>query len=395
MEKTDAVIIGGGPAGSIVASTLAKKGFEIILLEKRPQIGVPVRCGEATGSREEISRFIPIDETWILADINAARLIAPGGRIVEKHLPSVGVVLDRSRFDQALAGQAANSGADVRVHTEAVGLLRGKNCVEGVLARDHRTGKTYELNAKVTIGADGIEGFIGRWAGITRHLKLSAIHSAIQYLIEDDGLPRDTIELYAGRKIAPGGYAWVFPKQKGFANVGLGVDPTMIEENTAKDFLDRFVEQHFPNAKIHATVAGGTSGTKPLKTMVGNGVLLVGEAAHQNNPLSGGGIMNALEGAEEASKVLTEALTTGDVSCRFLEQYDSRWKNRVGHAITKFALLRKLIYRLEDHELDNIAAVLDGISRNGEDKPIDYAEIFKTAVKTAPGLIWKAKNLLW
>ncbi len=395
MVKTDAVIVGAGPAGSAVANFLARENFHTVLIEKRPKIGFPIRCGEATGSRDEISRFIPVNEAWISADINAVRFFAPGGRILEKHLSGIGVVLDRALFDEALADQARDSGADVRVNTEAVALLRKNGAVTGVKVYDHATQKSYEIQAKVTIGADGIEGFIGRWAGLTRSLKLDEIHSAVQYLLEAEGLPLDTIELYAGRKIAPGGYAWVFPKKKGSANVGLGVHPSMIETGTPKDLLDRFVSQHFPGATIHGVLAGGTSGTKPLKTMAGAGILLVGEAAHQNNPFSGGGIMNALEGAWEAANVLLEAKQAGDFSARFLRRYDKRWERRAGSTIAKYALLRKLFYQLEDKELDGVAAVLQSIIQKNGGKPSDIAEIFKTALKNTPGLLWKARTLLW
>jgi len=395
MERTDAVIIGGGPAGSTIAALLAQSGFKPILFEKRPLIGRPVRCGEATGNRTDIARFIPINENWISADINAVRMIAPGGRVLEKSLPGIGVVLDRSLFDQALAEQARAAGTDIRLHTEAVDLIRKNGAVTGVRVRNHGTGRCYPVRAAVTVGADGIESFIGRRAGLTRHLSLSSIHSALQYLIEADGLPRDTIEIHAGQAIAPGGYAWVFPKGQGLANVGLGIHPSLAGGVTPRQLLDRFIADRYPDARIRATVAGGTSGTKPLKTMVGDGVLLVGEAAHQNNPFSGGGIMNALEGATEAAAVLSGALHRRDTGARALKPYDERWARKTGHSINKLALLRKFFYQLSDKEIDKLADVLQGFTRQPAGTPTDYAEIFKTAFLNVPGLIWKARKLLW
>jgi digeranylgeranylglycerophospholipid reductase len=395
METTDAVIVGGGPAGSTVAARLAYDGFEVVLIEKRPQIGVPVRCGEATGNREELSRFIPIDESWISADINGIRLFAPGGEVIERRLPNVGVVLDRAKFDQALADRAQALGVDIRVNTQAVDLMTDNGTIKGVRIRDHSTGKTFDIHAKITVGADGVEGFVARWAGLARHLPASAIHSAIQYRIEAQGLPNDIIELHAGQRIAPGGYAWIFPKGEDRANVGLGVHPLMLNEGTAKGLLDRFVAERIPGGRILETFAGGTSGTKPLKTMVGNGVLLAGEAAHHNNPFSGGGIMNALEGAEEASRVICKGLHAGDLTSRHLAQYDERWHKRVGSTIAKLAAMRKFFYELEDKDLDSIARVLQKLNRSKTADDLDYVDVFKTAFTTAPGLIWKARSLLW
>jgi digeranylgeranylglycerophospholipid reductase len=379
----------------MVAIRLARAGFKSILFEKRPRIGLPVRCGEATGNRTELARFLPIDEKWISADINAARLIAPGGRILERSLPGIGVVLDRGRFDQALADLARTAGAEVRPDNEVIDLIEENGSVAGVRVRDHASGRSYQVRAAVTVGADGIECSVGRRAGLTRHLGLADIHSAFQYLIEADDLPLDTIEFYTGRSIAPGGYAWVFPKGPGLANVGLGIQPSPAGVASPQELLDRFVAGRYPGARIRATVAGGTSGTKPLKTMVADGLLLVGEAAHQNNPLSGGGIMNALEGAALAADVLAEALSRGDTGARALEPYNRHWARTVGSSIHKNARLRKFFYQLSDHELDDLAAVLQGFTHRSGDNVQDYAEILKNALMKVPGLVWKARKLLW
>jgi len=164
----------------MLAGRLAGNGYQVILLEKRPQIGFPVRCGEATGNRQELSRFISIDESWISADINGVRLVAPGGEIIERRLPEVGVVLDRTGFDRALAGRARELGAEVRVHAEATGLIIEDEIVKGVRVRDHSSNTTYDLRARITVGADGVEGFVARWAGLASHLKAEEIHSAVQ-----------------------------------------------------------------------------------------------------------------------------------------------------------------------------------------------------------------------
>jgi digeranylgeranylglycerophospholipid reductase len=394
-EKVDAAVVGCGPAGGLLAGRLARDGFRVVAIEKRPMVGLPVRCGEAAGSREEISHFIPVDESWIVADINAARMYAPNGTYVEKRLPGVGLMLKRDGFDQALAEQARSWGAEVRTYHEATGLVLDEGRVAGVNVTNHATKEQYTLKARVTIGADGVEGFVGRWANLTKHLRPREIHSAVEYLLSDDGLPEDTIELYLAKTYAPGGYAWVFPKGPGRANVGLGVHPSMAKKGTAREYLDRFIGDYFPKAKIGKLVAGGVSGTKPLKTMVGDGVLLVGEAGHQNNPLSGGGIMNALEGAEEAHTVLAAALHEDNLGGDFLRRYDKAWQDRNGHSIRKFAILRELFFTLDDKELNSFVAVLGKVVESRPGRITDYAEVFKAALKATPGVLWKATKTLW
>ena len=394
-EQTDAVIVGCGIAGGLLAGRLARDGHKVVALEKRPEIGVPVRCGEAAGSREEISHFVPVDEAWIVAEINAARMFAPNSTSVEKRMAGVGLMIERDKFDQALARQASDWGADIRTHHEVIGLVYDGNRVSGVRVKRHDTGTQYTLKSRITIGADGVESFVGRWAGLTGHLRPKDIHSGIEYLLEDDGFPTDTIELYVGKEIAPGGYVWVFPKGPRLANVGVGIHPSMAEGRTARDYLDRFVKDHFPKAVLKKTVAGGVSGTKPLKTMVGNGVLLIGEAGRHNNPFSGGGIMNALEGAEEAHKVLTRTLTNDTLDVQFLKEYDKAWQDRNGHTIYKFSLLRELFFKLDDDDLNKVITVLDKIVRAKPGKITDFTEIFLAAFKTTPGVLWKARKMLW
>jgi digeranylgeranylglycerophospholipid reductase len=394
-EKADVAIVGCGPAGGLLAGRLARDGYHVIVFEKRPMIGVPVRCGEAAGSREEISRFIPVDDRWVVAELNAARMYAPNGTFVEKVMPGFSLMLKRDGFDQALAEQASTWGADVRTYSAVTGVRWSGDAVCGVIVKDHKSGVSYSVDARVVVGADGVESFVGRWTGLTSHLRPRQIHSAIEYLLEDDSFPRDRLELFVSRKHIPGGYGWMFPKGGNTANVGVGVHPTMAKNGTARDYLDRFIEARYPNAKVGRLVAGGTSGSKPLKTLVADGVMLVGEAGHMNNPLSGGGIMNALEGAEEAHKVLREALGRGDVSAEYLRRFDKAWHDRNGHLIHKFGILRELFFKLDDEDINKIVGVLDKLVSKRPGTISDYTELFHAAFKAVPGVLWKARKVLW
>jgi digeranylgeranylglycerophospholipid reductase len=395
-ETADVAIVGCGIAGGLLAGRLARDGFRVIVFEKRPLVGVPVRCGEEAGSREEIARFVPIDERWIVLELHAARLYAPNGTYVEKSMPGFGVMLHRDGFDQALARQAQDWGAEIRTHHEATGLLWQDGAVSGVNVKSHASGRSYRVRVRVVVGADGVEGFVGRWSKLTSHLRPRQIHSAIEYLLEDDCFAQDRIELFLSRENIPGGYAWMFPKGGNEANVGVGVHPTMAKNGTARDYLDRFIQRTYPRAKIGRLVAGGVSGSKPLKTMVNDGVLLVGEAAHQNNPLSGGGIMNALEGAEEAHKVLRGALEKDDVSQKSLQRYDKAWHDRNGRHIQKLGILREIFFKLDDNDINNVVAVLAKIVPEQPPGVIkDWPGLFGAAFKTAPGVLWKASKVIW
>src|SRR5262245_1579317 len=111
----DVFVVGAGPAGSYVATALARQGLDVVLAEKRPDVGVPVRCGEAAGSFAELAHFLPLEDEWIAGSIDGARLFGPSGTCIERRMPGIGTQLHRDKFDQALAKQAVEAGAELRM----------------------------------------------------------------------------------------------------------------------------------------------------------------------------------------------------------------------------------------------------------------------------------------
>jgi len=107
----DIVVIGAGPSGSLCARNLAAKGYQVLLAEKRPVVGVPVRCGEATGRRARLSRFMDVNEDYIETDLNGVILNGPGGVTVRYDKADVGLMVDRALFDQDVARQSVRAGA--------------------------------------------------------------------------------------------------------------------------------------------------------------------------------------------------------------------------------------------------------------------------------------------
>jgi hypothetical protein len=105
--------------------------------------------------------------------------------------------------------------------------------------------------------------------------------------------------------------------------------------------------------------------------------------------------MNALEGAEEAHKVLTTALANDDLGVKTLQRYDKAWHDRNGGLIHKFSLLRELFFKLDDNDLNKVIAVLDKIVAARPGKITDFTEVFRAAFKTTPGVLWKARRMLW
>jgi len=364
VEDCDLLIIGGGPAGLIAAREAASAdgGLSIIVLERDDRVGTPVRCGEGVGSAG-VSEFLDprpngIDAPWIARRITRVVFRAPDGTTVRVAEGDVGYILDRARFEPAVAAQAADAGADIRTGVEAVGMERHSDRWH-VAVRS--SGEPSEIRARIVIGADGVESAVGRWAGIDTRVRARDMESCAQYVVTDQTLDPDAIVLHFGEQVAPGGYAWVFPKGDRSANVGLGVLGLQARGRSAIAWLDDYVAAHFPNATISQRTVGGVIVAATLPQIVGDGLLLCGDAAHMINPLSGGGIVNAMKAGRLAAKVAVAALHSGDTSTAALTPFHADWMRLLGEDHRRFYQVKEALARFDDAFYDRLARTVNRI----------------------------------
>lgn len=396
MEEFDVVVVGAGPAGSITAKYAAMGGASVLLLEKRQEIGSPVRCGEGISRKWLDEVGIKPDKRWIAHEVKGGKVIAPDGtefRVDEEHAgDEVGAVIERDIFDKALAEDAVKAGADLRLKSAVRGLIfdeEGK--VSGVKVKSFEG--TYEVRAGAVVGADGFESQVGRWGGIDTTLKPKDITSAIQYRMVDIDLDPDYAEFYLGTTWAPGGYVWIFPKSETSANVGVGVLLSKIKEpGDAKKHLDKFIENRpgLKKGRIIEIVSGGVPVSAPLDETVKDGLLLVGDAARQTNPLTGGGIANSCIAGKIAGEVLAEATKKGDFSASFLMKYENGWRDRLEEEQYRNWMAKEKLIGLDDDTLNKLIGVLS-------DAKIDELSVYRILEeirKRYPELVEEIENLL-
>jgi digeranylgeranylglycerophospholipid reductase len=364
-DRYDVLVIGAGPAGSIAAKTAAEKGLDVLLIEKRQEIGDPVRCAEGV-SKQYLKKHVEIDKKWICADLKGSRIYAPDGTKIEMAEEiaggEVGYVLERKIFDRALAENAAKAGAEVRVKTRAIGLIIEDDFIKG--ARLMHLGKEYDVHAKIVIGADGVESKVGRWAGIDTSLKPADIETCVQYLVAGIGINQEYCEFYIGNEIAPGGYVWIFPKGEGKANVGIGILGSKIGKFKPRpvDYLNTFLEKKFPNARIVEMIFGGVPVSGSIEKTSANGLMLIGDAARQSDPVTGGGILNAMDAGKMAGEAAFAAISAGDVSLEKLEDvYEKRWRATTGHALDLSLIVKNCFIDLTDEDLNSLAHSLKDV----------------------------------
>jgi digeranylgeranylglycerophospholipid reductase len=389
--KCDLVVIGAGPGGSMAAKTAAEAGLDVIMLEKRQEIGDPVRCAEGVGKRV-LCQMVKPEPEWIAAEVKGARIYAPDGTSIvmseDKGGNEVGYVLERKVFDRGLAMDAARAGAKVMVKTRALGLLKKDGVPCGVSAM--RIGEPLQIEAPLIIGADGVESKVGRWAGIDTALSLKDIETCAQFLVSDPSIDDQYCEFFLGNEIAPAGYVWSFPKGDKLANVGLGILGSKAKPGDAIRLLQQFVKSYFPNGKVVEMVVGGDPCSGPIESTTADGVMLVGDAARQTDPLTGGGILNAMEAGIIASEVAAKALAAGDVSRAGLKEYEDRWRATIGRHISRSFEYKEFFVKLTDKDLNQLIGSL-----KGEDiSKMDLRGMLRVLFKLNPKLLWELKHLV-
>lgn len=388
-SNCEAIVIGAGPAGSMAAAALASRGHEVLLLEKHREVGIPLCCAEAISLRS-LRLFMEPDPAWIAAAINGAWLISPDGTVVDVDWPEVGVVLERKLFDRHLAQRAARAGAWVLVNAEAVGLaMEGR---EAKAVEIEHGGDRILCRTRLVIAADGVESLVGSWAGLDTRLAPENLHSCAQYLLSDINLPRDRVGFWVGRRLAPGGYVWAFPKGGGRANVGLGMVGTASAERRPVEYLDEFVGKNFPHAKIIETMVGGTPAIGKDHPMCQGNVMLVGDAARLTDPLSGAGIAVAMASGDLAGRLGADYLKSGrqDIIRRYPDLWwAGPWKDLKFHH-----LVREVFLKLNDQEMDRIAKLLVKILQGRDPAKLNPIEVARTVIASDPGILMLAKHLL-
>ena len=381
-DKYDVIIVGGGPAGSVCAAEIAKSGHSVCLFEKDRDIGYPVRCGEAIGFSGLNNHFKPKD-TWIASEIVGAHLIAPNKKCIDVDFANeVGFILNRRIFDYDISRNAVLHGAEVYTKSYVEGLIIEDDFVKGV--KVNYLGNTISVKSHLVIGADGVESRVGRWAGIRTNVRMKDMESALQYSVADINLKQnDKMIMYVGKKYAPGGYLWIFPKGEGFANIGIGISGDNCKETSAKECLDRFIDEEYPNVSILSTVCGGVPCPKPMKEPIFNGLMLTGDAAHHINPMTGGGIASGMTGGKIAGKVAIDALSASNYSKEFLQSYVKILFKDFCKTHNRFYRIKEALHDLTDDDLNYIADKACAIPKEKR----TLGSVFKYAVFKKPSLL--------
>lgn len=341
--KYDVAVVGAGPAGAIAAKYSALNGASTLLIEEHAFIGSPVQCTGliSTAALEECETG---EGKFVLNRMKGAFVYSPDGEELKVEGKEVkAYVIDRKIFDRVLAGQALDAGATLLLKTRFTGIERGKISVISC-------GEKKEIFADVVIGADGIQSSVARASGLARCEKFL---SGAQFEAPYDAKDPEFVEIFLGNDIAPGFFAWAVPF-KGLARIGLAKN----QGEPARHYLENLIKHPVVASRYRGSrtefVLGGIPLGAPKKTAT-DSVMLVGDAAGQVKPTSGGGIYMGAVCAKIAGEVAAKASRKEAE----LEEYEKRWRGAVGRELAIGMRIHKSLGKLSDENLNEFVAFLN------------------------------------
>lgn len=377
----DAVVVGAGPAGSQTARLLSQRGHRVLVLEEHGEVGAPVHCSGFVTPRTLTEAGV--SDGMVLNAIRGALIYGPGGRCLSLGGDRVrALVVDRKRLDQSVAAEAEAAGAEFRLKTRVLEVTRTES---GVTVTAQSQGRAIRYQTRLAVGADGVRSRVARSLGEARPEMIWCAGADVR--LPDH--PRDLARVYVGTTLAPGWFGWSIPLESGRVRLGVG---GVMRQGAPKprhllNELLRTYSDHFRRMEV-LSFGGGFIPLYVKRKTYGERVLLVGDAALQVKPTSGGGIYMSLVAARHAAPVADQALRRDQLGTASLASYEKGWRREFGGELERGTDIRKAFLRLDDTGIGRLMAFFDQpflrpiIERHGD---IDFpTRMFSRTMVVAP-----------
>ncbi len=360
LEKFDVVVAGAGTGGCIAAKTAAEAGLETCLIDVKDTVDIGKKiCGDAVGKQHFGSLGLkePAAEEieWVMEGI---KIYSPD-RQTSFVVKGDGYIFNRYRFGQRLLGEAVDAGAVLSDKTQVLEPIIDEGFVCGVIAKDLRNAEKKMLRSSLVVEATGFSAVIRKKLipemAIDLHVDnedVGACYREIRQLRHPLNEP-NLGQIYLTQAIAPGGYYWIFPEGENKVNVGLGVAMTDKFPNPKEQLYKYVLSQPlFEGSSIVDKGAWFVPTRRPLDSMVGNGVIIVGDAACQVNPIHGDGMGPSMIGGMLAGKTATDALEKGNANREALWGYNVDYIRSYGAKQAGLEIFRILLQNMDDEDLN-------------------------------------------
>jgi len=355
----DVVIVGAGTGGCSTALFTAKNGLKVCILDvkKEEDIGRKV-CGDAIGRHHFDNLSLPYPWDAIINEVKGMKIYSPSRSTVFEIVGEgvSGFMLKRYEFGQILLKEALRRGVELYDSTRVLKPIIDGRRVVGVTAK--HMDSSIEFRGRVIVDASGAtavlrrclpEGFLPE-----RDVKPEDIQATYREirLIEGEYYDYNYGEIYLSRVYAPGGYAWLFPRSDGTANIGVGVQCGRGYPNPKMLFYKFLYTVKGVSEDIINSGGGLVPTRRPLSSLVADGLILVGDSACQVNPIHGGGIGPSMYAGRLAAETILEAYDRGSMTTRDLWMYNVRYMRSYGAKQASLDVLRMLLQSLSDEDID-------------------------------------------
>lgn len=390
----DVVVAGAGVAGMITATSAARhsnQNLRILVIDRNPRSEVGKKtatgwvCGDAA-SRNSIDFLekevgIRYGKPELEHPVRGVVAYSPDHES-KAMFDGEGYVLNRKLLPQKQLSDAEKLGIEFLFETYAEGLIAEDGFIKGVHCRSAKDNSTSKKTAKLVVDATGSASRLRTSLPIKSYIekeidKENDMESTGRYILtfEHNGTDRtyfdpDYCIIHLDQEVAPGGYAWVFPKGEGKVNIGLGVQKRLLESRnrrlgrneTLQSLIDEYVRINpaIKNWKLAAGSedAGNAKGSwqVPVRRqndcMVANGYMIVGDAAWMPRPIDAGGIGPAFYAGAIAGKVAAQAFEANDTSEKGLWGFNTDYVKTYGHRMASFEILRRFLQIISNADLN-------------------------------------------
>ncbi len=392
MKKYDVIVVGGGPIGGHVSKKISEKNYSVAVLEKNNEIGKYLNCAGLVTKR--VFNITKISLKTIQNKIYGANIHSPSNNILKIGGDRIhAIVINRKNFDKEIIKKAEKNQVDIFLENKLNNIQKNKNKLNIM------TSKKQEFKCKILIGSDGP---LSKTRMLLNFPNPKEFLKGIGAEVSNVSIDPNFVEIFIGNNIAPGFFAWIIPinNEGTEARIGLCIDNDALYPPLFyfKKFLQNKNSQNFiKNAKIERNIAGIIPLGALKKTFADN-VLLVGDAAAQVKPTSGGGLYTGLLSAEHCANIATFSLEKNNFSSMVLKKYHKLWYKDLGKELNLGMIFRRIFKKLSDKELNKYICKLTNpktvnlINKYGD---IDYpSRLASPIIKINPSILKLAKNIL-
>ncbi len=338
----DVTVVGGGPAGSLTSGLLAASGLDVVVLEEHKQVGVPMHCaGMLTPETIRLSGVQPD----VIGTVTSADVVFPDGRILSigRRTP-LAYAVDRSDLDSKLADRAVELGADLRCGIKCNRASADDKCA--VVDTNEGT-----IRSDIVVGADGPSSKVAQSVGHNLPSEVVlGMQADIKYRMDD----QDRMVLRLGHEVAPGFFSWQFPMGD-VTRIGVCVSPPL----HPSDYLKKLIEDAGLGDREKIRTFSGKIPIGGRRTSYANRTLLIGDAAGQIKPVSGGGLYPIFKAAPILNDTVNRAYELGVFNSSVLALYERGWKREIGADLVRGAKMRKFFLKLSDAQMNAVGEIFD------------------------------------